>query len=183
LIAERFLDKSYIGQPFFVAELAESQTNLFAVQKFIYDIIEPFKPGDFNKLVPTFKWRSIYTTYYDLIIERAYDSIGNTSVQTLSKVYRNTRVQNIFLNDQSLPYYKLHGCLDNINDGDLPLILTPDQYITHKNNRDRLFAKLYEEAHDFTFIFVGYSFADIEIRTILQKHGRLQFIASINVFA
>src|SRR5688572_16650486 len=66
LIAEKFLDNSYINQPLtFVSELAISQTDLFTVQKFIYDIIEPFKPAEFHKLIPTFKWRTIYTTNYD----------------------------------------------------------------------------------------------------------------------
>lgn len=130
-------------------------------------MIEPFSPASFHKIIPTFIWRSIYSTNYDFVIERAYDQVADR-IQDLTAVIRNTRVQSIFKTDRSLPYYKIHGCLTNVNDKELPLILTPDQYITHKINRDRLFIRLLEECHDFTFIFVGYSFADYEIRTILQ---------------
>lgn len=168
MLANKYLDSSYLGSHLtYTSELAVSQSDLFKVQKFISDLIEPFKPADFHKIIPTFRWRSIYTTNYDLIIERAYDQVSDR-IQDLIPVYKNTRVHNIYKTDNSLPYYKIHGCLTNINDRDLPLILTPDQYISHKLNRDRLFIRLLEECHDFTFIFVGYSFADIEIRTILQ---------------
>lgn len=179
-LAEKFLDATYIGQPLtFVSELAISQSDLFTVQKFIHDIFEPFCPADFHKIIPTFRWRSIYTTNYDFIIERAFDAVSD-KIQELSTVTRNTRFQNIFKNEKSLPYYKIHGCLTSINDKELPLILTPEQYISHKLNRDRLFSKFLEECHSFTFIFVGYSFADVEIRTILQaleqeKEGRPRF--------
>jgi tetratricopeptide (TPR) repeat protein len=180
LLATKFLDKNYLNQPLMVvSELAISQSDLFTVQKFIHDIIEPFQPAKFHQLIPTFKWKSIYTTNYDFIIERAYENNKN-KIQDLSPVFRNTRYQNIFKASNSLPYYKLHGCLSNINDKTLQLILTPEQYIDHKINREHLFNKLLEEACSFTFIFVGYSFADIEIRTILhtieqEKEGKPRF--------
>jgi tetratricopeptide (TPR) repeat protein len=180
MIAKKFLDDTYLNSALsFVSEVAQSETDLFTVQKFIYDIITPFEPNEKHKLIPTFKWRSIYTTNYDFIIEKSYSAVKD-SIQDLSVVIRNTRVQNIHATNKSLPYYKIHGCLSIINDLKLPLILTPDQYINHSENRERLFNKLLEEAHDYTFVFVGYSFADIEIRSILQllekeKEGRPRF--------
>jgi len=169
LIAKEFLDDSFIGFPLSsVSQYAISQTDLFRVQRFIYDIIEPFQPAAFHEMISTFKWRSIYTTNYDFIIERAYEKNSNR-LQELNPIIRNTRYQNIYPNENALPYYKLHGSLSNINDQSLPLILTPDQYITHQLNRDRLFSKLLEESHSFSFIFVGYGFMDHDINAILNK--------------
>ena len=180
MIAQKFLDDSYLDQPLtFVSELANDQKDIFSVQRYLYDLFESFQPSEAHKLIPTFKWRSLYTTNYDLIIERAYDCVPK-KIQELNPIFRNTRIQNVYKNESSLPYFKIHGCITYINDRTLPLILTPDQYISHKENRHRLFDKLLEEAHDFTFVFVGYSFADIDIRTILQildkeKEGRPRY--------
>jgi hypothetical protein len=57
-------------------------------------------------------------------------------------------------------YYK-------IDDSTIPLILTPDQYVTHKRNRDRLFNRLDEHGHQYTIVFVGYSLDDLDLRQAL----------------
>jgi len=179
-LANKFLDTSYLNEPLtYISELAISERDLFTIQTLIYEIINPFKAADFHKIIPTFKWKSIYTTNYDFIIEDAYDKTKDR-LQDLSPVIRNTRIQQIFKTPNSIPYYKLHGSLSCINDISLPLILTPEQYLTHLDNRDRLFDKLAEEAFNYTFLFVGYSFADNDIRTILhrlekEKEGRPRF--------
>ena len=145
LIAEKFLGSDARGQSLMhVSQIAISEAGIFEVQQFVYDIFSKFQPADFHKLIPTFKWKSIYTTNYDFIIERAYEE--RERLQNLSTVIRNTKDFMIFKEENSLPYYKLHGCLSYINDEELPLILTPDQYITHQKNRDRLFYKFFEEA-------------------------------------
>ena len=36
-----------------------------------------FKPAPFHELLPTFRWRAIATTNYDLIVERAYERVGD----------------------------------------------------------------------------------------------------------
>jgi len=68
-----------------------------------------------------------------------------------------------------LQYYKLHGCINYINDKDCPLIFTPDQYVSHKNNRERLFARFEELSYDYPILFVGHSLSDMDIRYYLQQ--------------
>ena len=70
-------------------------------------------------------------------------------------------------------YLKLHGCITDINDIRTPLILTPDQYITHKQGRTRLFEKLQGYAYEYPFVFIGYSLSDIDIRAILYELNQL----------
>lgn len=169
IIALKFLGKGYESMPLsHVSELAISQTDLFTVQQYLKDYFEAFEPADFHKLISQFKWQAIFTTNYDFIIEKSY-SDKDKRVQELSPVVKNTNQKDIIRSEKSLPYYKLHGCISNINDSNVPLILTPDQYVSHQKGRERLFARLKEMAYDHTFIFVGFSFADLDIRAIFQE--------------
>lgn len=174
LLSDKFLSGKYNGLPLaFVADLAISESSLFAVQLYIYEIFEAFEPNESHILFSSFPWKAIFTTNYDLIIEKSYRKNSNT-VQNLSVVYKNTPEQQIFRNINSVPYYKLHGCITYINDENLPLILSTEQYIDHKLNRDRLFSKLHELTLDYSILFLGYNNQDINIRTILQELGKLK---------
>jgi hypothetical protein len=169
LISNEFLDGKFKDDPLvFVADLAISETDLFTVQSYIANIFDKFTPNSSHVSYSSFPWKAIFTTNYDLILERSYQKNKN-AVQELSKVYRNTPVHQIFKTHNVVPYYKLHGCISYINDINLPLILSTDQYITHKKNRDRLFSKLHELAMDYPFLFVGYSNQDPNIRAILKE--------------
>jgi tetratricopeptide (TPR) repeat protein len=169
LISERFLNGEYNLEPLtFVSEMAINSTGLFTVQSFIASIFTDFKPNDSHKKFATLPWKAIFTTNYDLILEEAYFK-NPDAVQEISPVFRNTPEQQIFKTSNSVPYYKLHGCISSINDISLPLILSTEQYITHKDNRDRLFKKLLELAMDYPILFIGYSNQDINIRTILKE--------------
>ena len=173
-IANKFLGNEYLNQPLtYVSDLSISSTNLFEVQRFLYDTFEPFSPNDKQKLYSEFSWKAIFTTNYDFLVEKSYNG-NNKSAQDLSAVYRNTREQDIFKTSNTVPYYKLHGCISYINDKDLPLILSSEQYITHMTNRERLFSKFRELGKDFTFLFIGYSNQDWNIRSILKELENLK---------
>ncbi|WFO16675.1 SIR2 family protein [Cellulophaga baltica 4] len=72
-----------------------------------------------------------------------------------------------------LMYYKLHGSITDINDESLPLILTPDQYVDHRENRSRLFNRLQEYSYEYPILFVGFSFADLDIRQTIKQLDKL----------
>jgi len=49
VIAKKYLGNNYIGKPLnYVSELAINESSLFDFQSFIYDIYNPFNPGDFH---------------------------------------------------------------------------------------------------------------------------------------
>jgi len=166
IIADKFLDGKYKDSSLtYVSDLAISETNLFDVQNLIYDIFEKFYPNDNHVTYTKFPWKAIFTTNYDLILERAFEQ---TKV-AFKSVYRNTSAQQIFKTPSTIPYYKLHGCIRYINDENLPLILSTEQYITHKINRARLFQTFETLSLDYPILFIGYSNQDLNIRTILKK--------------
>lgn len=175
LIVDKFLTDDYKNQSLqYTSEIAISEHDLFTVQKYIYDLFEPFQPNEFHIKIPNYVWKSIITTNYDYIVERAY-SQNKSSIQKLAKFIKNgERVRDKLTSVNDLPFYKIHGCISDINDENTPLILTPDQYITHKKNRDRLFNRIQELAYEYTFLFVGFSFADYDIRAILLELGKLK---------
>lgn len=169
MIAKEFLGEEFIDSPLtYVSDLSISESNLFDVQSFIAEIFENFYPNKNHEIYTTLPWKAIFTTNYDLILERAYKKSKNKN-QDISVVYRNTPEPQIFRTPNTVAYYKLHGCISYINDPDLPLILSTEQYLTHQNNRDRLFKKLEELSLDYPFVFVGYSNQDHNIRAILRK--------------
>ncbi|HEY9261689.1 SIR2 family protein, partial [Chitinophaga sp.] len=167
LMAEKFLGEEYKGDSLKnISKFAISEAGIYEVQEFVYDIFEPFQPASFHIQLANFKWKSIYTTNYDFIIERIYK---DAPLQQITPVFRSTKDFMIFRHPNTLPYYKLHGCLSNINDELVPLVLTPEQYNTHRHNREMLFSKFFSEAWNHTVLFVGFSFADDDITTILEE--------------
>lgn len=173
-IATKFLGTEFKDRPLAqVAELAISESDLFTVQEFIASYFRDFKPADFHKLIPKFVWRGIATTNFDLIIERAYDDAKEPMQVPVVFKKDGERVEEKLRSPKNVMYLKLHGCITDINDLNTPLILTPDQYITHKKGRTRLFEKFYSFAYEYPVIFIGYSLSDIDIRAILHELDQL----------
>lgn len=168
LICDKFLggeqkDKSLVQ----VADYAKYQSNITAVQVFIKDQFKNLQPANFHKLIPTFKWHSIFTTNFDLIVERAYDQVSNR-VQTLYPILRDgDQFSDAISNPDVLPYFKLHGCITVVSDIHLPLILASEEYAKHRNNRIRLFRHLTDFGVDHPIIFCGYQLGDPNIQQIL----------------
>jgi len=152
----------------YISELCISESSQYEVEKYISDLFVEFEPEPFHLMIPTFPWKAIFTTNYDLIIEKAYKRIAS-ALQELKPLSKNTPAQQIFTSSKVLPYYKIHGCINEINDPEAPLILTPDQFTNHRSKRDRLFNKLQELCFDYPVVYVGFGMSDIDIRSILNQ--------------
>ncbi len=142
LLTDRFLSPVHHDKTLpVVAELSISESgDIFAVQEYIREVFIDFQPALFHRLLPSFKWFGIATTNFDLIIERAYQAYDHEPIPELVPCIKNgDRVDNRLRSANSLVLLKLHGCITCTNDRDVPLILSTDQYITHKKGRERLF--------------------------------------------
>ncbi|MFO7603806.1 MAG: SIR2 family protein [Gammaproteobacteria bacterium] len=154
-----------------VAEFAKDDAGLQAVQSKIKELLEPIEPAEFHSLIAKFKWHSIVTTNYDLIIEKVYNK-NSSSIQKLKPVIRDG--DNIYEKlkiPENLIYLKLHGSITEVSDNKLPLILASEEYSKHKNNRTRIFNAFNEWARDFPVIFCGYNISDPNIQDILFDIG------------
>ena len=168
LISAKFLGGKKKDWPLSrVADYAKSQSSLMEVQSFIKELFEPLLPADFHELIPLFRWHAIFTTNYDLVLERAYEN-QKKRLQTLCPVISNDDEFSKKISDPLLlPYLKLHGCLTRINDKNLPLILASEEYAKYTKNRKRLFAHLKEWGIEHPIIFCGYEIEDPNIQHIL----------------
>lgn len=170
IICDKFLGGSFKDKGLeFVAELAASETDLFEVQVFIAEMFDKFEPAPFHRILPSFAWRAVVTTNYDRIIEKAYEYEKGRIQEPVVFLSDRQRVDEKLRGAESLLLLKLHGCITSINDEELPLILTVDQYIAHRKNRKRLFMRFEDLAHEYPIIFVGYQMEDSDIRAIFQE--------------
>jgi hypothetical protein len=175
LIADKFLGSNFYDRPLTqISELAISETDLLTVQSFVADIFEDFYPADFHNLIPEFTWKAIATTNYDLIVERAYDSAKDKSQELVVFKKNIERVEEKLRAPGSVCYFKLHGCITDINDPKIPLILTPDQYVTARKGRNRLFERIESLAYEYPLIFIGHSLSDLDIRAILLEISQIE---------
>jgi tetratricopeptide (TPR) repeat protein len=171
-LADRFLGGKYKDHPLaFVAELSISETSLPAVQDFIASLLRDLKPAPFHLLIPTFRWRAIVTTNYDLVIQTAY-SIPDRLQELVPILSNKDRMDEKLRNLNSLALLKLHGCITRTNDPELPLILTTDQYITHRKGRHLLFQTFEGWASEYPVVFIGSEGQDPDIRAILLEVSR-----------
>lgn len=151
-----------------VAAMAANELGLLPFQKFIHDLLDSFEPGAHHRLLPTFRWKAVASTNFDLIIERAY-SEAEAGLQELVQTVKDGDLFDTRMNqaNQPLGYYKLHGCIAHYTDESIPLILSNEQYASYSVNRQRFYARFRDLGHEYPVIFAGYSIADPHIQSIL----------------
>ena len=152
-----------------IGEYSIDASDLRTTQDYIAEIFTRFSPSPTQKAIADFRWAGLATTNYDQIIEKAYAE-NPKRLQTPVPVLRNTdRVDYLLRAPDAVALLKLHGCISVVNDENLPLILTIDQYITHRHNRQKLFNRFTEYAGEYSVVYVGYQIEDSDIRTILLE--------------
>ena len=173
-IAEKFLGEQYLGSPLSsVAELAASESDTKTVQNFISSLFENVGPAPFHLLLPTFKWAALATTNFDLVVERAYSQSKRRAQDLVTFIKNGDRIEEKLRSPRSLMFLKLHGCITRTSDPSIPLILTPDQYITHKSGRNLVFDHLKTLSGEHPLIFIGHSLQDSDIRQFLLELGQV----------
>ncbi|MGC2048276.1 MAG: SIR2 family protein [Gallionella sp.] len=150
-----------------VAEYSKSEANLPEVEQFIKECFDPLQPANFHLLIPSFRWFSIVTTNFDLVVERSYEQCKNR-LQILSPIIQDgDRFSDVLRDVSQVPYLKLYGCISHIGNPNLPLILASEEYAKYKKNRERLFRHFADWARERPIIFCGYDVADPNIHQIL----------------
>ena len=175
MLSDKFLGGEHIDDPLqVVAELAVSESSLYKVQEYIRDEFQQFQPAQFHKTLPTFKWAALATTNFDLVIERAYGACQQRTQELVPMVQNGDQIDEKLKSSENLRLLKLHGCITRTSDPSIPLILTVDQYVTHKSGRDRLFGQLKDLSYEHILVFVGHSLQDPDIRQLLLELGETE---------
>ncbi len=153
-----------------VADMAIETAGQSVVFERIKNSLDPLLPSAAHKLLPSFRWRAIATTNYDMLLEKAYGS-AKSPLQNAVTVVKNIEPVEERLQSTERPVLvmKLHGCISHLHDSSIPLILSHEHYALHSRNRDNLFNRLEALTHESTFVFCGYRLGDAHIRNILHR--------------
>lgn len=111
-------------------------------------------------------FRIIYTTNYDMHIEKALSDVGkNPFVISMYEDFLSSKKQN-----PDCEILKFHGSLEEQNS----IILTENQYFKRMELEGALDQRLRADALTNSFLFMGYSFSDPNIRYIFYKLHKLR---------
>ena len=147
------------------AELKSSRTEL---DGFVRKSLENLEPDEHIQWLTTFRWRSIFTTNYDVGLERAY-KLNQKPLQnpipiavTADLRYTDT------LTD--VPIFHLHGCL--YPPCPSPIVITQTDYTHYKDKREMVWARLRNDAAISTLLYIGYSGRDPNWQLIIEEVAR-----------
>lgn len=151
-----------------VANFAENKSDRSEVDRWLSGLLRQFNPNQAISLLPEFLWRSIFSTNYDVLVERAYANASDPA-QNLIKFHKdiNGMDKQISSKQNPIPLYKLHGCIDELYQKDAPLVLSSSTYVEVLDNRPRMFNRLVDAASDYSVLFVGTRLADPHIKALL----------------
>lgn len=133
---------------------------------FLRSKIDPLHPSKTVTQIPNFNFSRIFTTNYDLLVERAYHqaSIDLPVVRSNKDYAFDERQYNTML-------FKLHGCItedraDGLSHG---MILTDEDYSTYGRYRQIGFKFFEQSLATSNFVFVGYSMSDSNIKEYVER--------------
>jgi hypothetical protein len=181
-LSDQFLAGRYKDRPLqTVADFARNEDCLASVQSAIHSMFQPLVPNTFHMLIPQFRWKAIVTTNYDLVVERAYEK-SPCALQELCPITRDgDDLENALKGQNTVPYLKLHGCINHHTDTQVPIVLDSQEYSKFSGGRQHLVATFKEWAVNHPILFCGYSLSDENVKQILfdigdQSQARPQYL-------
>lgn len=134
--------------------------------KYIREFFKGLKPSRGIKNLPLYKWKSIYTTNYDNLIEDSYREKNSDFKQYSSSfdfsAQDNPGAQKIF---------KIHGTIEkDIVDGNQSrIIISDDDYDHAEQYRESIHDRLKNDLSDSKLLIIGYSLSDPHIKDIVDR--------------
>ena len=158
-LAERFLGQNEVQENLsLAADYSLAFHNKYDIDSFIQRQLSGLKPSPAALTIPQIPWKAIYTTNYDVIIEKAYELVTDPT-RMVRPVYSNlTPVSS--LGDGFIPLYKLHGCISRIDSPESPLAITHEEMAKARGMRRRLFRRFSDDLSEYAVVYVGYSRMD-----------------------
>lgn len=167
-LCEKFLGGEGKTRPLnYIADRCTTVAGLGPVHRFIKDLFWDLQPTVGHLTIPKFKWKGIVTTNYDLLIERAYEQSTGARQSVERIIWDRDDFDGAIRNPSAVPLLKLHGCLNRINDPELPLVISSHDYYKFRTNRTQLVSTFREWGSSYPVIFCGYGLADENVKEIL----------------
>lgn len=157
-----------------VAQLAEIRSkSRDDLDKFIKKSLANLEPDEHIQWLTTFPWRAIFTTNYDMGLERAYALNPNPPQKPISigvtadLVYTDTYVD--------VPIFHLHGtpyppCVS-------PIVITQADYTKYQEHREMVWNRLKIDCATSPILYIGYSGRDPNWQLVVEEVAR-EFLPS-----
>jgi tetratricopeptide (TPR) repeat protein/cold shock CspA family protein len=151
-----------------VAQYAELKSSRDSLDGFVKKSLADLEPDEHIQWLTTFRWRSIFTTNYDMGLERAY-KLNPSPLQnpipiavTADLRYTDTLID--------VPIFHLHGT--PYNPCPSPIVITQTDYTRYQEKREMVWNRLKDEAATSTILYIGYSGRDPNWQMIIEEVSR-----------
>lgn len=151
-----------------VAQYAEMKSSRADLDAFIRKGLDRLEPDEHIRWLTTFRWRSIYTTNYDMGLERAY-RLNTKPPQnpvpiavTADLRYTDTLVD--------VPVFHLHG--SPYSPCNSPIVITQSDYTRYQDKREMVWERLRSDAATSTLLYIGYSGRDPNWQMVIEEIAR-----------
>jgi len=168
-LASRLGEKCSISAPGLnlteIATLIEIKQDRRSLIAALRDILRPIVPTGGILNIPNYKWRDIFTTNYDQVIEKCY---ARARVQ-LSSISANYEFDKSY--DDSQKLFKLHGTIEkDVSDGDHSrIIITQEDYNISSDYRENLYERFMLTTASSDLLVIGYSLSDPDLNSIIDE--------------
>ena len=117
--------------------------------------------------LPEFEWRSLYSTNFDQLVERAYRASGNPLAVVRSNYDWQKGLSGTVL-------YKIHGCItQDVSLGHTHRMVITDRDYDHvKDYHQLLFTTLESEMLTCDTLIVGQSLADAHLKDLAKRAAK-----------
>jgi len=151
-----------------VAQLVEIRHSRAELEAFVKKTLADLEPDEHIKWLTTFRWRSIFTTNYDMGLERAYrlnpKPPQNPVPISITADLRYTD------NHVDVPLFHLHGT--PFNPCPSPIVITQSDYTRYQDQRRMVWERLKADAATSTVLYIGYSGRDLNWQLIIEEMAK-----------
>lgn len=141
---------------------------------FVNDLLKKLSLTHSHEILASAPWREIITTNYDLLIEQAYDKIGETSNKALDlKVIKSVAEYSYRPSNTEVKYVKLNGTIEDKSR--YPLAFSTEDFTKLNSFYKIVLNDLKNLSPEINFISIGYSYSDDFGRDLLDKFDSFNY--------
>lgn len=167
--AEKYdLDKDLgLAEITFLAEKKASRRKIINDLRKFFSHVKP--KGGLSKL-PRWRWKGIYTTNYDTLVEQSF-----VHANKKCRVYSSNFDFHIDEEEFDCELFKIHGTIEkDISDGNQSrIILTVDDYDQTEEFREQLYDRMRGDLSGADLVIVGQSLSDPDMDALVKRAARI----------
>jgi hypothetical protein len=149
-----------------ICSIYERQNGRDRLAAAVAEILTPIEPTKGIQLLPQFDWHKIYSTNFDLLVEKVY-AAAKVDIRVICSNFDFSR--DTFSN--ALEYYKIHGTVtQDVGFGHKSrMLLTEEDYETYADFRQAAFRVLAADVVTKDVLVIGQSLNDAHLKELIRE--------------